>query len=202
MYSIGLTGGIASGKSTVSSILAELGAYIIDTDKIAHEVVMPGRPALFSIVNHFGKNVMLPDGNLDRTRLGEIVFENSGERSCLEQIVHPFIEERVEYGMRQAEYLGYKVVIIDVPLLFEAGWQKKVNEIWVVYVDPEIQFARLLSRNSLSHEEAWSRIHSQMPLTEKVKQAQVVIDNTSKLEMTKQQVEKEWRHICEKLQID
>lgn len=199
MYIIGLTGGIASGKSTVSSMLAGLGAYIIDADKIARDVVMPGKPALLSIIDHFGKRVMLPDGNLDRKSLGTIIFENPGERSSLEHIIHPYIEKQVDNSVEQAGQLGYKAVIIDVPLLFEAGWECKVDEIWVVYAEPEVQFARLISRNQLSNEEAVNRINSQMDLGEKAKQAHVVINNTFDLETTKRQVVKEWRNICEKL---
>ncbi|SFM07542.1 dephospho-CoA kinase [Pelosinus propionicus] len=199
MYVIGLTGGIASGKSTVSSMLAKLGAYIIDTDKIAREVVMPKQPALLSIVAHFGNAIMLPDGNVDRKMLGNIIFQNPQERSCLEKMIHPYIEAEVNTCIKKAEQLGHKAVVIDVPLLFEAGWQSKVDEIWVVYVDPSVQLSRLISRNQLTNKEAMDRINSQLNITEKAKQSHLIIDNTLDIENTKHQVITAWQSICEKM---
>jgi dephospho-CoA kinase len=198
MYIIGLTGGIASGKSTVSAMLTELGAYIIDTDKIAHAVVRPGQPALLDIVDHFGKKIMLPNGNLNRKILGDIIFQNTEERSRLEKMIHPYIEIQVNEKIKKAEQLGYQIVVVDVPLLFEAGWQYKVDEIWVVYVDPEVQISRLISRNQLSVKEALERINAQLNIAEKAKRSHVVIDNTLDLENTKQQVTSAWRIVREK----
>lgn len=198
MYIVGLTGGIASGKSTVSSMLTELGAYIIDTDKIAHTVVSPKQPALLAIAAHFGPKIMLPDGNLNRKMLGDIIFANPEERSCLEKIIHPYIEKQVEKNIGRAEKLGYKIVVIDVPLLFEAGWQHKVDEIWVVYVDLNIQVSRLVARNQLTYVQAIERINAQLDLEEKAKRSQVVIDNNSDIEITKQQVLSAWQIVCKK----
>jgi dephospho-CoA kinase len=201
MYIIGLTGGIASGKSTVSAMLTELGAYIIDTDKIAHAAVMPGQPALLAIVAHFGNGIMLPDGNMNRKILGDIIFQDSEERSRLEKIIHPYIEMQVDKSIKEAEQLGYQIVVIDVPLLFEAGWQCMVDEIWVVYVDQKVQISRLISRNQLTAKEAIDRINAQLDIAEKAKRAHIVIDNTLDLENTKQQVTSAWHNVCEKLNI-
>jgi dephospho-CoA kinase len=199
MYIIGLTGGIASGKSTVSSMLTGLGAYIIDTDKIAHAVVMPKQPALLAITAHFGHKIILPDGNLNRQILGDIIFKNPEERSYLEKIIHPYIEKQVEESVEQAEKLGYKIVVIDIPLLFEAGWQHRVDEIWVVYVDSNVQVSRLISRNQLTYVQAVERINAQLDIKEKVKQSHVVIDNTLDIENTKKQVILAWQNVCEKI---
>lgn len=199
MYIVGLTGGIASGKSTVSTMLAELGAYIIDTDKIAHAVVMPKQPALLAIIDHFGSRVMLPDGSLNRELLGDIIFKNPEERSCLEKIIHPYIEKQVNESIRQAEKLGHTVVVIDVPLLFEAGWQHRVDEIWVVYVDLKIQVSRLIARNQLTYEQAMERINSQLNIEEKAKRSHVVIDNALDRENTKAQVNAAWQNVCKKI---
>jgi len=200
MYIIGLTGGIASGKSTVSSILTELGAYIIDTDKIAHAVVMPKQPALLAIAAHFGTEIMLSDGNLNRKILGDIIFKNPEERACLEKIIHPYIEKQVDESIAQAEKLGYKIVVIDVPLLFEAGWQQRVDEIWVVYVDLNVQISRLISRNRLTYMQAMERINAQLNIEEKAKQSHVVIDNNLDIENTKKQVTWAWQTLCKKIE--
>jgi dephospho-CoA kinase len=199
MYIVGLTGGIASGKSTVSTMLAELGAYIIDTDKIAHAVVMPKQPALLAIIAHFGSKIMLPDGSLNREFLGDIIFKNPEERSCLEKIIHPYIEKQVDESIGQAEKLGHTVVVIDVPLLFEAGWQHRVDEIWVVYVDLKIQVSRLISRNQLTYEQAMERINSQLNIEEKAKRSHVVIDNALNRENTREQVNAAWQNVCNKI---
>lgn len=199
MYVIGLTGGIASGKSTVSSMLAKLGAYIIDTDKIAREVVMPKQPALLAIMAHFGDEIMLPDGNVNRKMLGNIIFQNPKERSCLEKMIHPYIEAEVDNCIKKAEQLGHKAVVIDIPLLFEVGWQSKVDEVWVVYADPSVQLSRLISRNQLTNKEAMDRINSQLNITEKAKRSHLVIDNTLDVKNTKQQVIAAWQNVREKV---
>ena len=125
MYTIGLTGGIASGKSTVSCMLAELGARIIDTDEIARAVVRPNQPAWHEIVTYFGREILLPDDNLDRKILGEKIFNDQVAREGLEKITHPHIETEVHNRLTQAKLDGQRIVVLDVPLLFEIGWQKK-----------------------------------------------------------------------------
>ena len=200
MYIVGLTGGIATGKSTVSAMLAELGAYIIDTDKIAHAVVLPGQPAFHAVVAHFGGGIVRSDGTLNREVLGEIIFKSPEERTCLERITHPFIEKRVNEDIQKGEELGYKLVVVDVPLLFEVGWQNKVDEVWVVYVDQKVQISRLIARNQLTYEQAQIRINAQLHVEEKAKQADVVIDNTLDKENTKKQVISAWQDVCNRAQ--
>jgi dephospho-CoA kinase len=199
MYIVGLTGGIASGKSTVDAMLKDLGAYIIDTDRAAHEIVMPNQPAWYEVVDHFGSGIMLSDGSINRKVLAEIIFRNPAERLQLEKITHPYIEAQVAAGVEKAERFGHKFVVIDIPLLFEVGWQQKVDEIWVIYVNAEVQLARLKNRNQLTEQQAMDRICAQMEIEEKIKQADVVIDNTFDVENTKKQVVTEWDKLCRKV---
>jgi len=192
MYIIGLTGGIASGKSTVSAMLAELGAYIIDADEIARAIVMPNQPAWHDIVAQFGKGILLPDGAINRKALGEKIFKDKLERICLEKITHHYIEDQVKKDLESAEVLGKSIVVLDVPLLFETSWHKRVDEIWVVYVKEEVQVARLMARNNLTYEQAMDRINAQMDLEEKAKLANVVIDNNLEIECARLQVVAAW----------
>lgn len=195
MYIIGLTGGIASGKSAVSGMLRELGAYIVDTDKIARDVVLPEQPAWLEIVAQFGSSVLLPDGRIDRQQLGDIVFNDITARKKLEDIIHPAIKSMVLAEINTASQQGQEIVVVDVPLLFEVGWQKMTDEVWVVYVNESVQLERLMRRNCFSAEQALARIHSQMQLAEKVRLAKVVIDNNGNLVATRQQVLENWRRI-------
>ncbi|MBP2627386.1 MAG: Dephospho-CoA kinase [Firmicutes bacterium] len=192
MYIIGLTGGIASGKSTVSAMLAELGAYIIDADEIAHIVVMPNQPAWHDIVAHFGSGILLPNGAINRKILGEKIFKDKVERLCLEKITHHYIEDQVQKKITHAKLIGTNIVVLDVPLLIETDWHKMVNEIWVVYVKEEVQLSRLIDRNKLTYEQARDRINAQMSLAEKVKLADVVIDNNLDIEHARKQVTAAW----------
>lgn len=195
MYRIGLTGGIASGKSTVSAMLAELGATIIDTDEIARGIVRPQQPAWHDIVSHFGTGILLLDGSINRSVLGEKIFKDKKERQCLEKITHPYIEKEVYALSKQAEIQGKSVIVFDVPLLFESGWQKKVDSIWVVYVEEKIQRERLMVRNQLNQEQATDRMNAQMSLAEKVKLADIIIDNNSDIEYTRRQVMMAWEEL-------
>ena len=199
MYIVGLTGGIASGKSTVDAMLKDLGAYIIDTDRIARDIVMPNQPVWVEIVAHFGNGIVLPDGNINREVLGEIIFKNAAERLFLEKITHPYIEEQVRESIQKAEEMGYKLVVVDIPLLFEVGWQQKVDEIWVVYVGVDVQLSRLRIRNQLTHQQARDRIDAQMNIEEKITRADVVIDNTFTIENTRKQVVIAWDKLCQKV---
>ena len=192
MYVIGLTGGIASGKSTVSAMLAEFGARIIDTDEIARHIVRRDQPAWQEIVTYFGDEVLLPDGNLDRKILGEKVFQDQVARKCLEQITHPYIEKEVQHALDQAVLDDQQIVVLDVPLLFEIGWQQKVDSIWVVYVEEKVQVARLMARNQLTYQQAMDRIHAQMSLPDKAKQADFVIENNLDVKHAREQVEVVW----------
>ena len=190
MFRIGLTGGIGSGKSTVSAILKRLGAVIIDADQLARQVVEPDSPAWKEIVAAFGDDILLPDRNLNRKRLGEIIFADEKKRKLLESITHPAIGSAVEEELRQAEEQGAAVAVLDVPLLIESGWTNQVDEVWLVYVDPDLQEQRLMARNRLSKNEAQERIASQMNLRDKLQYANVIIDNNQDVETTTRQVRK------------
>jgi dephospho-CoA kinase len=195
MNIIGLTGGIASGKSTVAKILAEFGAEIIDADQIAREIVAPGEDAWQAIIQHFGNDILLPDRTIDRRKLGDIVFGNDEKRATLDRITHPAILARIQARVLQAEQAGTKVVVLDIPLMIEVGWQYLVQSLWLVYVDRETQLSRLQSRDKLTLSQAQARLAAQMPLEEKRKYADVIIDNGGSLEETKQQIQQAWKEL-------
>lgn len=188
MFRIGLTGGIGSGKSTVSRILRSLGAVIIDADLLARKVVEPGSAVWKGIVAAFGDDMLLPEGKLNRKRLGEIIFADENKRKLLDSITHPAIMAAMEQELRLAEDQGSAVVVLDVPLLIESGWVSKVDEVWVVYTAPDVQEERLITRDGLSPDQAKERICSQMSLHDKLQYANVIIDNNQKLEETTRQV--------------
>jgi dephospho-CoA kinase len=187
---IGLTGSIASGKSTVSAMLTELGITVIDADIEARLAVEPGEKAYNDIVSHFGTEVLEEDGKINRPALGSIIFNNEEKRLLLNSIVHPAVRERMAMKRQQAEAANEKAVVLDIPLLFESKLTGLVEKIIVVYVDEKTQLERLMSRNGFSEEEALSRIKSQMPLKEKVDFADEVIDNTGTIEQSRQQLKK------------
>ena len=179
MILVGLTGGVATGKSTVAKMFKQCGAIVIDADELAHEVVKPGKPAWREIVNTFGKTVLNADRTLNRQALGAIVFRHSAKRRRLERIIHPRVAREQQRLTKQAARKNPDAVVIyDVPLLFEAGIDKRVDRTIVVTANRETQIARLKTRNSLSRTEAIRRIRSQMPLSKKIHLADIVIDGT------------------------
>lgn len=183
---IGLTGGIASGKTTVSNYLAT--AYqllVLDADIYAREAVSVGSPALIAIARRYGDEILLPDGTLNRQRLGEIVFNSPQERRWLEQLIHPAVRDRFV----EAISLSPQTMVLVIPLLFESGMTALVTEIWVVHCSQQQQIERLMQRSKLTPEAAQARIDSQMPLAEKCDRADVVLDNSSTLEVLLQQVD-------------
>lgn len=192
MRLIGLTGGIASGKTTVSTLLRECGAFIIDTDKIARAVVEPGETAYLDIIAAFGDTIVTADGMIDRLKLGEIVFKDAKKRVLLEQLTHPRIEERVNQLIESARKHSCPMVILDVPLLFESGWDKRVEEIWVVNVDARTQLQRLVKRNNFSEQAAMARIKAQLPIADKIQRADQVIDNNGDLSQLKAEILRIW----------
>lgn len=199
MYRIGLTGGIATGKSTVAAILRRLGAYVIDADQIAREIVLPGRPAYQDIVQYFGSQVLLPDGQLNRAWLAEQIFNDEHKRQFLNQATHPRIIERIETIIGELAASGYnKPVVLDVPLLIEAGMVHTVDEVWLVVVDPQTQLERLMRRDELTSSSAQRRIEAQMPLSEKVNYAHRIIDNGGCLQKTEQMVRDFWMEAVER----
>lgn len=192
---IGLTGSIASGKSTVAKMLEKYRFPIVDADQVARLVVEPGEPALTEIVAAFGEEILLEDGSLNRKKLGNLIFHDLSKRAILNGIIHPAI--RKEMLRQRDEWLnnGAEVVIMDIPLLFESKLQHFVEKILVVSLSEEKQLERLMERNQLSEEEARARISSQLPLSVKEEGADAVIYNESTLEKTEQQLNyilKEW----------
>ncbi len=185
---VGLTGGIASGKSTVSAILIEKGISVIDADVEARLAVEKGEEAYQEIVRHFGGDILLEDGSIDRTKLGSIIFHNEKERLKLNSIVHPAVRKRMTAKKEKAIENGEKVVMLDIPLLFESKLTYMADKTLLVYVDEETQLKRLMARNQLSREEAMARIKSQMPLKDKKPLADAVIDNNGSLEETEKQL--------------
>lgn len=193
----GLTGSIATGKSTVSKMLAERGAVIVDADKIVRQVQEQGRPAWRDIVAEFGEEILLPSGELDRPKLGAIVFSDEAKRQRLNEIVHPRVREERDRQTRAAlEQNPQAVVIWDIPLLIETGIYKEVDKTIVVYVDRETQYKRLLERDELPPEQAEKRIASQMPIDEKKAYADYLIDNRGSLEETLAQVNRVYEELA------
>ncbi len=196
MLVIGLTGGIASGKSTVSRYLRERGAVIIDADTLAKELVAQGTPAWQEIVAFFGSQVLDEAGNIDRKRLGQIIFMDSQARIKLNSIVHPKVIEATKKRIRELkDNDNVPLIVVDAPLLIEAGMTDLVDEIWVVAVPVQEQLNRLMSRDKLSQEEAIKRIGSQMPLEEKLKFADRIIDNSGSVEETLKLLDALWKEI-------
>ncbi|WP_342510741.1 dephospho-CoA kinase [Sporosarcina sp. FSL K6-1522] len=185
---IGLTGSIASGKSTVAEMLKDRGFPIVDADAVARLVVEPGSPVLAEIRKQFGEEVIQVDGRLNREKLGERIFNDAEERSKLNGIIHPAI--RQEMIRQKEEWLqnGAQTVIMDIPLLFESKLQSFVEKIIVVSVTPEIQKERLIQRNVLSEEEADARIRSQLSVAEKERGADAVLYNNGTIEDTERQL--------------
>ena len=195
---LGLTGGIASGKSTVAAMLKSLGIVIIDADIIAREVVEVGEDAYFKIVGAFGRSILHEDRTINRQKLGEVIFNNEQKRKILNSIVHPAVREKM--NRLKTEYIekGEKIIVLDIPLLFESKQTHLVEKVILVYVDRDVQLKRLMERNGLSMEEAEARINSQMPLSEKISLADAVINNNGTIEETKAQllaVLKKWELI-------
>jgi dephospho-CoA kinase len=199
LFRIGLTGGIASGKSTVSAMLREMGATVIDTDLIAHEITAPGSPALTEMSRRYGKDILNEDGSLRRDTVGKIVFSNPLEKEWLETLLHPLIWAEAESQAQAAFEAGQRVAVIDVPLLFESGWNEQVDEIWTVYVPQATQELRLQRRDGFTESEIRDRIASQWPIDEKAKRSDVIIDNTGPLEDTRRQVERAWNSVVNRL---
>lgn len=191
---VGLTGGIASGKSTVSGMLRALGAQVIDADVVAREVVEPGTPGLAEIAARF-PGVVGSDGRLDRERLGARVFGHDEERRALNALLHPRIQQAVVAHTEELGRQGHRLVIYDAPLIVENGLHHLLDGLIVVAVPVEVQLSRLMARNGLSREAAEARVRAQLPLEEKKKVATWVVDNSGPLDQTQAQVEQIWREL-------
>ena len=186
---VGLTGGIATGKSAVSEMFRALGAVIIDADVLAREVVEPGEPALAEIARDFGSNMIAADGRLDRKALGAVVFADSARRRRLEAITHPRIRERFDRRLGDLAGQQFKgLVFFDAAVMIESGNYKNMDRLVVVVTDETTQIARLMARDGCTREDALARIRSQMPLSEKAKLADHVIDNSGSRAATESEV--------------
>ena len=196
MYRIGLTGSIATGKSTVTNMLKELGAFVIDCDKTARDVVAPGTQGLAKIEAAFGKDAVAADGSMDRVYIGDLVFRNPEMKKRLENILFPLIFEALgEELLRLEREAVTPVVFLDMPLLYEVKYDSYVDEVGLVYVPFEVQLSRLMKRNGYTKEEALLRIDSQISVDKKKSLAQQVIDNSGTLEDTKEQVRSLWERL-------
>jgi len=198
VYLIALTGGIASGKSTVSERLSALGAVVIDADVLAREVVEPGTPALAEIASEFGTSMLRPDGSLDRAALGAVIFRDPEAREKLNSMTHPRIWHRVQELIAEAEQQDPDAVIVyDVPLLVEAGTDRDLNFdlVAVVHADAATRLRRLVELRGLEHDEAVHRVNSQASDAERLAIADVVIDNNGTLEDTLAQVDALWERV-------
>lgn len=184
---LGLTGNIASGKSTVACIFQKNGIPNVNADNIAREIVKPGEKAWELIIEYFGQAILLPDNNIDRKKLGDIVFRNSVKRKKLEEITHPFIIERMMVKVKILEK-DFKYVLVEVPLLFETKIESIFDLIVLVYADKQTQLERLMLREGLSEKEALFRINSQIDVEVKKERADVIINNNLGLEKTEEQV--------------
>jgi dephospho-CoA kinase len=195
---IGLTGGIASGKSLVAEALKRLGAHLIDADEIAREVVKPGLPAYLDIAKEFGEGIFNPDKTINRKALGKLVFSNPEIRKRLEQITHPRILDEINKNIKAVKGKNPDaIIVVDAALLIEAGLYKKMDKVIVVYTDKKTQIERMMKRDGFTMDEAKNRISAQMPLQEKRKYADFVIENVEG--KGQDEVKKEVKRIFEEL---
>ncbi len=198
MTTVGLTGGIATGKSTVASLLARLGAVVLDADQMVRELQRPGTTVYEAIRETFGPNILQSDGTIDRKRLGEMVFQDEGVRRRLEAIVHPALVAAIEERLRAFEAQGVRLCVVELPLLIEAGAQGRFDWVVVVTAPEEVQVSRLMADRGLTREEALARIQSQMSLQEKVAVADFVIENVGALEEVEARVRELYRALLQK----
>lgn len=191
-YRVGLTGGIGSGKSTVSSIFSRLGVPVIDADQVARSVVEPGTDALAKLLAHFGEKI-LANGQLDRRRLREIIFSDEKAKQWVEALLHPLIKAEM---LSRADAHDYPYVILEIPLLFEAGYQGLVNRVLVIDAPAVLQIDRVMSRDQVPAVQVESVIRSQIPAEARLKQADDIIENTADLDRLQRQVESlHWNYL-------
>jgi dephospho-CoA kinase len=197
MLRVGLTGGIASGKSTVGAMFVELGCHLIDSDRITHRLLEPGQPVYTAVVHEFGKRILAPDGTIDRRILGDIVFkENPQARTKLNSFVHPAVIQRQQEWLKEVEAEDPQgIAIVDAALMIEVGTYKNYDKIVVVICRPEIQKERLMARSSLPEDQIEVRIRSQMPMDEKARYADFIIDNSDSIADTRKQVEQVYQQL-------
>ena len=195
MKVIGLTGGIGSGKSTVSQFLAELGAVILDADKAGHETFQPDTEAWREVVAAFGQEILSPDGEIDRKKLGEIVFGHPESLLRLNQIMHPRMYEMMKARIEEYRRQGVAVVVLEAALLIEASWASLVDEVWITVASEARILERLKEQRGLAEEQTLARIRSQLPSEERIKHADVVINNDGDLHAVKAKVKELWARL-------
>ncbi len=198
MKVIGLTGGIASGKSTVSRFLAELGAVILNADEVGHKAFKPDTELWRRVVAAFGRQIVTPNGNIDRKKLGDIVFGNAESLSRLNQIMHPRMYDMVKAQLEEYRRQGTRVIVLEAPLLLEAGWTPLVDEVWVTTASESTVLKRLEERTGLSRAESLTRIRSQLSSAERVRRTDVVINTDCDLDELRSRVTELWQ----KLELD
>jgi dephospho-CoA kinase len=194
MKVIGLTGGIGSGKSAIAGFLKEMGAAVIDADKVGHEILNPGTAGCQKVSDEFGKSICTPEGGIDRKRLSWIVFNDPESLKKLNAITHPLILDEVKRRIKKHQAEGYDVVIVEAALILESGWSPYMDEIWLALAPQDITLARLEKRG-LSPTEARARISAQIPGESKIKQAAEVIENSGSLPDLRSKVAKLWNRI-------
>lgn len=195
MKIIGLTGGIGSGKSTVSRFLAELGAVVLDADKAGHETFQPDTEAWREVVAAFGQEILSPDGEIDRKKLGEIVFGHPESLLRLNQIMHPRMYEMMKARIEEYRRQGVAVVVLEAALLIEASWASLVDEVWITVASEARILKRLKEQRGLAEEQTLARIRSQLPSEERIKHADVVINNDGDLDAVKAKVKELWARL-------
>ncbi|MBI1886707.1 MAG: dephospho-CoA kinase [Chloroflexi bacterium] len=199
MYVIGLTGGIGSGKTAVAEMLRELGAALVQADPVAYEVYAAGTPGWQEVVDAFGRDVVATDGSIDRRKLGAIVFADPEARQRLNAITHPRMKELMRERLAALDAAGTRVTVLEAALLLDAGWDDLTDEVWALSVPAEVAARRTAERMGISVEEARARMKAQLPEEERLKRADVLIDNGGSLEETRAQVAREWSRLQERI---
>lgn len=196
---IGLTGGIASGKSVVSKLLAERGALVIDADKVGHEAYAQGSACYDAVIEAFGRDIVAADGSIDRKALGAKVFGDPAQRRRLEGIVWPWMRDTMEERFTRLRAEGASIVVLEAAVLIEADWVPLVDEVWVVTTSPEIARERIVARNGLTPEQADQRIAAQLTNAERTARADVVIENNGSLAALERRVDEAWEQLQERI---
>lgn len=197
MKIIGLTGGIASGKSTVAAVLRELGARVFDADLASRQAVVPGSQGLQQVVAAFGREYLTVAGELDRPKISQLVFENKEALRQLEGIIHTYVRQEAKLFLKQCRLQNLPAAVLDVPLLIECGWYKEVDLVWLVAVDEKTQIERAMARSGMSQQEVTARIAAQMTLAAKRQYADLIIDNSGSLTQTELTVKNEWEKVLQ-----